>query len=154
MKFSNLVTALVGAQVVYGAALTEKRRERNAARLAARKSNVRLPATNSEGFEIQGSESSNDTAHVEYSSNWSGAVLIGTGYKSVTGTFVVPTPKVPTGGSTSTQVSLICTLHAFSILRISSSSPKGNDLGTILHLVPKDIDPVTVCRLSLGRDRR
>jgi hypothetical protein len=30
---------------------------------------------------------------------WAGAVLIGTGYTTVTGTFTVPTPKVPTGGS-------------------------------------------------------
>ncbi|KAI0038338.1 hypothetical protein FA95DRAFT_1613463 [Auriscalpium vulgare] len=50
-------------------------------------------------------ESSNliggNVSHVEYSSNWAGAVWdspAGT-YKSVTGTFVVPTPKAPSSGS-------------------------------------------------------
>jgi len=40
-----------------------------------------------------------NTSHVEYSSNWAGAVYnsaAGT-YKSVTATFVVPTPKSPSG---------------------------------------------------------
>ncbi|KAJ7464398.1 peptidase A4 family-domain-containing protein [Mycena latifolia] len=42
-------------------------------------------------------------SNVEYSSNWAGASwesAAGT-YKSVTGTFVVPTPKVPSGSSSS-----------------------------------------------------
>ncbi|KAI0040157.1 hypothetical protein FA95DRAFT_1503242 [Auriscalpium vulgare] len=55
---------------------------------------------------IQREESSNligggNVTNVEYSSNWAGAVwesASGT-YKSVTGTFVVPTPKAPSGGS-------------------------------------------------------
>ncbi|KAI0750399.1 aspergillopepsin [Fomes fomentarius] len=42
-----------------------------------------------------------NSSHVEYSSNWAGAVLVASTatYKSVTGTFVVPTPKEPSGGS-------------------------------------------------------
>lgn len=40
---------------------------------------------------------------VEYSSNWAGAVLIGSGYTSVTAEFVVPTPSAPSGGSSGTQ---------------------------------------------------
>jgi hypothetical protein len=43
----------------------------------------------------------NETAHEEYSSNWAGAVLIGSGYSAVTGQFTVPTPKVPSGSSSS-----------------------------------------------------
>jgi len=41
-----------------------------------------------------------NTAHAEFSENWSGAVLVATTatYKAVTGTFTVPTPKT-TGGS-------------------------------------------------------
>ncbi|KIY72670.1 aspergillopepsin [Cylindrobasidium torrendii FP15055 ss-10] len=48
--------------------------------------------------------SSNETAHVSYSSNWSGAVLVANTatYKSVTGTFTVPTPSKGTTSS-STQ---------------------------------------------------
>ncbi|KAI1128345.1 peptidase A4 family-domain-containing protein [Nemania abortiva] len=37
----------------------------------------------------------------EYTSNWAGAVMIGTGYTTVSGTIVVPKPSVPAGGSTS-----------------------------------------------------
>ncbi|EPT03236.1 hypothetical protein FOMPIDRAFT_1022551 [Fomitopsis schrenkii] len=48
-----------------------------------------------------------NVSHVEYSSNWAGAVLstsAGT-WKSVTGTFTVPTPKTPSGGSGSYSAS-------------------------------------------------
>ncbi|KAJ7149041.1 peptidase A4 family-domain-containing protein, partial [Mycena crocata] len=44
-----------------------------------------------------------NTSHVAFSSNWAGAAFespAGT-YRSVTGTFVVPTPRVPSGGSSS-----------------------------------------------------
>jgi len=43
-------------------------------------------------------QASNDS-FVEYSSNWAGAILIGTGYKSVTGTFTVPTPTTAGSGA-------------------------------------------------------
>lgn len=157
MKLSALVTALVGAGVVYGAALTEKRRERNAARLAARKSNFPLPATSKEGLKIQEWEYSNETAHIQYSSNWAGAVLIGTGYKSVTGTFVVPTPKAPSGGSSSTQVSLKTWLYSRPVLCACSCIPAAELLG-MLPTPPKerekDVESVIVRCLSLGRHRR
>ncbi|KAF3767008.1 acid proteinase [Cryphonectria parasitica EP155] len=100
MKYATVVAALLGANAALGARFTEKRRERNEARLARRSGSVRLPATNSEGVAIDAAESRNDTTNVEYSSNWAGAVLIGSGYKSVTGTFVVPTPKSPGSGNT------------------------------------------------------
>ncbi|CAN8102643.1 unnamed protein product [Discula destructiva] len=103
MKLSVFATVLLGANAALAARLTEQRRQRNAERLAKRSGSARLPATNSEGLEISGPESYNETTNVEYSSNWAGAVLIGTGYKSVTGTFVVPTPSVPSGGSTRTE---------------------------------------------------
>ncbi len=47
----------------------------------------------------------NATSNVSYSSNWAGAVLIGSRYTSVTGTFKVPTPSKPSGGSSSTEYS-------------------------------------------------
>jgi len=40
----------------------------------------------------------NDT-FVSYSSNWAGAVLVGTGYTSVTATFTVPTPSTAGSGA-------------------------------------------------------
>ncbi|EIN07874.1 hypothetical protein PUNSTDRAFT_114298 [Punctularia strigosozonata HHB-11173 SS5] len=45
-----------------------------------------------------------NTSHVEYSSNWAGAVLSSSSgtYKSVTGTFVVPTPSKPSGSRSGT----------------------------------------------------
>ncbi|GAP89391.2 putative acid proteinase protein [Rosellinia necatrix] len=39
-----------------------------------------------------------NTTHAEYTSNWAGAVLIGTEYKTVSGTIVVPKPSMPAGG--------------------------------------------------------
>ncbi|KAJ4417490.1 hypothetical protein N0V82_006154 [Gnomoniopsis sp. IMI 355080] len=103
MKLSAFASVVFGVNAVFGARLTQQRRERNAEKLARRSGTPRLPATNSEGVEISGPESYNETAHVEYSSNWAGAVLIGSGYKSVTGTFVVPTPSTPSGGSSRTE---------------------------------------------------
>ncbi|KAI0407254.1 peptidase A4 family-domain-containing protein [Xylaria palmicola] len=41
----------------------------------------------------------NNSTHGEYTSNWAGAVMIGTGYTTVSGTIVVPKPSVPPGGS-------------------------------------------------------
>ncbi|ROW09341.1 hypothetical protein VPNG_05818 [Cytospora leucostoma] len=101
MKFSSIATLALGAELALAARFTEKRRERHAQRAAGRKSNPRLPATNSEGVAIENAV--NSTTNEEYSSNWAGAVLIGTGYKSVTGTFTVPTPSTPSGGSSRTE---------------------------------------------------
>lgn len=103
MRFSALATVALGAEVAIAARWTEKRRERHAARAASRQTNPLLPATEADGLQVEAF--TNETAHVDYSSNWAGAVLIGTGYKSVTGTFVVPTPSKPSGGSSSTEVS-------------------------------------------------
>lgn len=107
MKFLALATALFGGHVALGARFTDSRRERNAARLAARSDRLRssrLAPTNSTGHEINGPESFNLTKNTQYSQNWAGAILIGTGYQAVTGTFTVPSPKVPFGGNSNTAV--------------------------------------------------
>lgn len=103
MKFSAVAVSLFGANVALAARFTERRFQQHAARAAGRQGLPRQAPTNVEGIAYDGI--SNETAHVEYSSNWAGAVLIGSGYKSVTGTFVVPTPSKPSGGSSSTEVS-------------------------------------------------
>ncbi|KAI0105818.1 peptidase A4 family-domain-containing protein [Daldinia grandis] len=99
-----IVAALLCANLAFAAPGTAARRQRAAERLAERRvsraSNTLQPADSE--FAIA---SKNDTAHVEYSSNWAGAVLIGSGYKTVTGSIVVPTPKTPSGGSSSRQYS-------------------------------------------------
>jgi len=43
--------------------------------------------------------------HVTYSDEWCGVILDGTDFTLVTGTINVPTPKIPTGGSSSTEYS-------------------------------------------------
>ncbi|KAI1361661.1 peptidase A4 family-domain-containing protein [Xylaria arbuscula] len=40
-----------------------------------------------------------NSTHAEYTTNWAGAVMIGTGYTTVSGTIVVPEPSTPVGGS-------------------------------------------------------
>ncbi|CAI7665914.1 unnamed protein product [Penicillium glandicola] len=41
----------------------------------------------------------NQTSQETYSSNWAGAVLIGTGYTSVSGEITVPIPQLPSGAN-------------------------------------------------------
>ncbi|KUL85900.1 hypothetical protein ZTR_06400 [Talaromyces verruculosus] len=92
---STAFSTLLLAGLAIAAPLTEK----SLARRAARRSNpAYLPnAFGVEQLNITG------TKHVEYSSNWAGAVLIGTGYSAVTAEFTVPKPSIPSGGSSSTQ---------------------------------------------------
>ncbi|KAK1237989.1 hypothetical protein MKX08_002568 [Trichoderma sp. CBMAI-0020] len=63
------------------------------ARNAARRSNK---------FQASSSTHVNSTADVE-STNWAGAALTTSGITEVTGTFTVPKPTVPSGGSSSTE---------------------------------------------------
>jgi Peptidase A4 family len=110
MKAATLLCAALFAVGTFGAVGTVNRRARASAKLATRGyggvrgSKPRLPAIDTDGA-IQALEFENETkntSHVEYSSNWAGAVLIGSGYTMVTGTIKVPTPKMPSGGSSRT----------------------------------------------------
>jgi hypothetical protein len=92
MKFTAIITALLCAEAVAGARLTEKRRESREARRLARRSSTGAirssqPLISSESLIEGGSNQSN----VQYSSNWAGAVLISTGFTEVTATITVPT---------------------------------------------------------------
>ncbi|KAJ5902562.1 hypothetical protein N7495_003090 [Penicillium taxi] len=94
MKFSTAIIGSALATAAFAAPLTAKRQARSEARLARRTaqrhSNPPIKAgTTNEVLHF------NKTSHEEYSSNWAGAVLIGTGYDYVTGEFTVPTPSVP-----------------------------------------------------------
>ncbi|KAI1089383.1 peptidase A4 family-domain-containing protein [Rostrohypoxylon terebratum] len=104
MQIPIIASALLCANMVLAAPGTAMRRQRAADRIAERKLG-RASNTIQRVDNPAGPASKNGTAHVEYSSNWAGAVLIGSAYKTVTGTFVVPTPKVPSGGSSSTTYS-------------------------------------------------
>ncbi|KAH8660590.1 peptidase A4 family-domain-containing protein [Xylariales sp. PMI_506] len=83
MKLSVvIISALAYARAATGARFTEIRRERAAERtLHNRSANVLRTL------------GGNRQRQVSYDDNWGGAVQTGTGYKSVTGTFVVPTPS-------------------------------------------------------------
>jgi hypothetical protein len=99
MKFSTaVINASLLATAALAAPLTAKRQARNTARSSSgRQSNPPfIPGTDSV-LEL------NKTSHVEYSSNWAGAVLIGTGYTAVTAEFTVPTPSLPSGASSREQ---------------------------------------------------
>ncbi|EFW99087.1 acid proteinase [Grosmannia clavigera kw1407] len=104
MKLISVTSALLVANVALGARFTEKRRNRAVERGATVRPGQSLPKIPSDGPAAQIAKQ-NNSANVEYSNNWAGAVLIGTDYTSVTGTFVVPTPKEPTGASSDTQYS-------------------------------------------------
>ncbi|KAM0814020.1 putative Aspergillopepsin-2 [Seiridium cardinale] len=99
MKFTAVLSAVLGASVVAAAPGTAKRRERAARILAERANGRRSGPMIPDIMDTDDLAVVNGTSHASYSTNWAGAVLIGTGYKTVTGTFTVPTPKVPTGGS-------------------------------------------------------
>ena len=78
-------------------------------RVNARRTRGSQPLIRVSGDEsIEDINNGNDTAHVEYSSNWSGAVLVsppsGTTFTSAHGRFTVPTPKyVGSGGDESSS---------------------------------------------------
>lgn len=101
MRFTTIASALLLAGNALAAPGTALRRERELQRRASgRKGNPMLKVDGPEGL------STNNT-NVEYSSNWAGAVLIGTGYTSVTGTFTIPTPTSAGSGSVSPLSSLV-----------------------------------------------
>jgi len=87
MKFLTLTSTLLLAGSAIAAPGTALRRSR------ARKGNPMIKSTTERPL----GETNN--TNVEYSTNWAGAVLIGTGYTSVTGTFTVPTPSTAGSGS-------------------------------------------------------
>ncbi|KAK8016679.1 aspergillopepsin-2 [Apiospora rasikravindrae] len=92
MKFPTATALLLCATTfALAAPLTEQRRARAAQRALG--SRPLIPA---DGILDAAAGNGNNT-HVQYSSNWAGAVLIGNGYTSVTGTIVVPTPKAGAG---------------------------------------------------------
>ena len=83
-----IIGALLAASTVLAAPHTARRRAAHEKRLSQRRTS--LPQY------VEGDHTDlNSTA--QYSTNWAGAVLVGTGYTSVSGTIKVPTPKAPAG---------------------------------------------------------
>ena len=103
MKVAILASLLIAA--------ASARPNRLAARVASRAGRLRnsQPLVKlTEVSEAEFEDSTNGTAHVEYSSNWSGAVLesppSGTTFTSAIGRFTVPSPK-HVGSSSSSESS-------------------------------------------------
>jgi len=94
MKLLALTSTLLLAGSAVAAPGTALRQERNRKRAAGTRHGN--PMIKSDGPAAVGAT---NISNVEYSSNWAGAILIGTGYKSVTGTFTVPTPTTAGSGS-------------------------------------------------------
>jgi hypothetical protein len=91
MKFSIAAAALLAGSAV-AAPGTAMRKARADKRAAARQSSPIKRVDGPSSLETNKTD-------VSYSSNWAGAVLVGTGYTSVTGSFVVPTPSTTGSGS-------------------------------------------------------
>ena len=111
MKFTATLLALAGLAsalpapepISLGDGVTLVPREsRSNQRRSFRKTHPKIPYVEDGALST---ESISNETQVSYSTNWAGAVLIGSGYKTVTGTFVVPTPKRPSGSSSSTTYS-------------------------------------------------
>jgi len=97
MKFAAIASTLLLAGSSLAAPGTSMRRERALARRTLQRQSKTLQRVGTlEALET--AELTNKT-DVSYSSNWAGAVLVGTGYTSVTGTFTVPTPSTAGSGS-------------------------------------------------------
>jgi len=77
------------------------------ARLAERSARRRL-GRQSRPLDRTTERASNGTPNVDYSTNWAGAFFYSSpngSFQSVTGTFIVPTPTFPSGGSSSKEYS-------------------------------------------------
>jgi hypothetical protein len=92
MKFVTVVSTLLLAGSAVAAPGTAIRKARNLKRAAARRSGLINKVDAPAGYET-------NKTNVDYSDNWAGAVLVGTGYTSVTGTFTVPKPSTDGSGS-------------------------------------------------------
>ena len=102
MKTTTILYGLLAvATTTLAAPGTTARRARHDARNAGSlRSHPFIPA-NVTG-QVNGPDNEQQTS---YSTNWAGAALVGTGYTGISGTFVVPTPSEPSGGSSSTTYS-------------------------------------------------
>lgn len=99
---TTALAALLGAGIIFAHHISPVPgvhvARRNARNL--RKRNPRIHLLNDYPHD---STPTNNTQTIRYSNNWAGAVLVGTSFQSVTGTFTVPTIKIPSGGNSGTS---------------------------------------------------
>lgn len=91
MRFISVLSAMLLTSTAIAAPGTKMRRERHLQR-QARKGNPLQRLPGSDGLLA-------NTTQASYSTNWAGAVLVGTGYTEVTGTFTMPKPTTKGSGS-------------------------------------------------------
>ncbi|TFK87241.1 aspergillopepsin [Polyporus arcularius HHB13444] len=99
MFAATLLCQVLLATAAFAIPTSEQRFAQRAARRATGFAHQSQPNTLSEG--TAQTNLVTNTSHVAYSPNWAGAVLVAdtATYTSVTGSFVVPTPSEPSGGS-------------------------------------------------------
>jgi hypothetical protein len=98
MRTSDVIAVFLYASTIFAAPFSERRHNRRQAR--ARRTLRPQNVTNA--AEVNG-QAGIDNVNAQYSSNWAGAVLIDSGFTSVTGTIVVPTPQEPPNAREGTQ---------------------------------------------------
>jgi hypothetical protein len=98
MKIHTILAGLVCASTITAAPFTELhgRPAASARRRLPRRNIPNVPG-------VDRGINADAGIHTEYGEYWAGATLIGSGYTSVTGTVVVPTPRTPPDGNSSTQ---------------------------------------------------
>jgi hypothetical protein len=96
MKFSTVASTLLLVGSALAAPNTAKRRAAHQKRAESRKS---VPVKYVEGPDGAVKTGVTNNTFVSYSTNWAGAVLVGTGYTSVTAEFTVPTPSTQGSGA-------------------------------------------------------
>ena len=103
MKFSlALIAGLLSATEVLAAPRTALRRAAHEKRLTGGRQTKPFTRANVTDDILNRPDTVQAT---EYSTNWAGAALVGSGYTSIKGTFTVPTVSVPSGGSSGTAYS-------------------------------------------------
>lgn len=94
MKFTTaLIASILSASALAAPGTAARKARHNKRTSGARTSKPMIPANVTAA--VHGPENIN----TEYSTNWAGAALVGTGYTGVTGTFKIPTISLPSGGS-------------------------------------------------------
>ncbi|KAJ8462254.1 hypothetical protein ONZ51_g11015 [Trametes cubensis] len=99
MLFSSLLFQVLVATAAFAIPTSRERHAERRARRAAAGDPISIP--NQVITRPASIANGTDAAQISYSTNWAGAVLVAGAntYKSVTGTFVVPTPREPSGAS-------------------------------------------------------
>lgn len=100
MKYTAALSLLLCTEVALGARFTEKRRQSREARQISRRGSEQKTRSSQPMIQAGTAGVETNNSFVEYSSNWAGAVLIGSGFTEVTGTVVVPTLTTSSSGRT------------------------------------------------------